>query len=238
MNKRDTLINLLDFAIEMGDRIETALTGNDKDETGTYETWSPKDTVAHVAVWLSRDIDSLGDEPGNLPVFDEDALDAENRKIFAGHREKSWEEIHRLYRETFSTVKSRVAAMTEEELCSHQMRSDGSGRPVWRVFAGHALMHPVRHFAGLYVKRGEVDRATQLAEKSATLLAGLDDSREWRGNIAYNLACHYTLIGQNTRAVGLLKQALADNPDLADWSRNDPDLDSIRTNPEHASVFE
>ena len=238
MDKRGTLINLLDFAMGIRDGVESMLTTEERLANGTYETWSAKDTLAHVALWLGRDLKSLDMAPGTIPFFNGDTIDGENRRIHAEYRGKTWEEINDFYRETFGQTRKRVIAMREDELLRDLESADGSKRPVWRAFAGHALMHVAHHFARLYVRGGEIDRATQLEEKTATLLAGLDASPEWLGRINYNLACHYSLIGQSSRAIDLLKDAFSRNPEIADWSTKDPDLDSLRDNPDFASLYQ
>ena len=55
-----------------------------------------------------------------------------------------------------------------------------------------------------------------------------DNSPTWHGVVQYNLACQYALLGQPESAIHALRQALQLNPDLLEWSKQDPDLDSIR----------
>jgi len=68
------------------------------------------------------------------------------------------------------------------------------------------------------------------------LLAQLDDSPAWRGVTRYNLACHHALSGQHERAIGELRKTLQLNPDLTEWSKEDPDFASIRERPDYQAL--
>jgi len=80
--------------------------------------------------------------------------------------------------------------------------------------------------------------ATALEEKTAKLLRRLDHGPEWRGNIQYNLACYYALVGRKQSAIALLKEALQLDPKLTEWSKKDPDFDDIRDDPGFMKVYE
>ncbi len=54
----------------------------------------------------------------------------------------------------------------------------------------------------------------------------------------YNLACQYSLLGTTAEAIRELQEALTLNPGLTDWSKQDPDLDAIRDEPEYQAIYE
>jgi len=56
--------------------------------------------------------------------------------------------------------------------------------------------------------------------------------------VKYNLACHYSLLGAAAEAIRELQESLALNPGLIDWSKQDPDLDAIRGEPEYQAMYE
>ena len=71
-------------------------------------------------------------------------------------------------------------------------------------------------------------RAAEITAMLGEPLAALDHSPGWMGTVHYNLACSYALLGQKDDAIAELRQALALTPQLIEWAREDPDLDSLR----------
>ena len=237
MDKKSMLINLLDFALDARTNLGNKLTPAEKATFGTWETWSPKDTLAHIAHWLDTDIKNLEMEHGTIPVFDENNLDEENRKIYEKWAKKSWSEIEAFYNETVDRAKKFVQSMNENRLLSSLERADGTKRPIWQSITGRALSHMTSHIAFVYRRLGDLEAATGIEEETATLLHELDDSPAWRATVQYNLACNYALIGQNNRAIALLKEALNLDSNLIEWSKKDPDFDKIRDDAEFAKVY-
>jgi adenylate cyclase len=54
--------------------------------------------------------------------------------------------------------------------------------------------------------------------------------------IQYNVACLFALEGDQARAIGCLKEAVKAGFAHRDWVMNDPDLESLRDNPEFMSL--
>ena len=48
---------------------------------------------------------------------------------------------------------------------------------------------------------------------------------------------NYALIGQNNRAIALLKEALNLDSNLIEWSKKDSDFDKIRDDAEFSKVY-
>jgi len=55
--------------------------------------------------------------------------------------------------------------------------------------------------------------------------------------VRYNLACCYALAGQAEKAMDALREALRLAPDLTEWSKQDPDLVSLRERPDYQSLY-
>jgi hypothetical protein len=72
----------------------------------------------------------------------------------------------------------------------------------------------------------------------AETLMGIEESPGWQGVAVYNLACFYALSGQRDNAISGLQDALRLNPALTDWSKQDPDFDSIREDPAYLAIYE
>jgi hypothetical protein len=78
------------------------------------------------------------------------------------------------------------------------------------------------------VKHGKKDRARELHEAFVEAANAIKDSEALHGTNLYNLACFYARFDSAELAVGTLGQALALNPALTEWSKEDSDLDSLR----------
>jgi hypothetical protein len=97
--------------------------------------------------------------------------------------------------------------------------------------------HPVIHLAGFAVAHGREPAATRWQEEVAAAVENLDPDPASRGIVRYNLACHYALTGKSAKAIELLRTALAMNPGLTDWSKQDTDLASLRKLPEYEAIY-
>ena len=69
------------------------------------------------------------------------------------------------------------------------------------------------------------------------MLGELGGGESWQGLRRYNRACHYALVGGAAEALEKLGEALELNPGLTEWSREDPDLVSIREEPGYQALY-
>ncbi len=105
------------------------------------------------------------------------------------------------------------------------------------LFVNNIVVHPLSHLWLLYNDRHEPEKAMRLQEQASQSLAALDPDPNWQGNIQYNLACVYALSGEKDKALRTLKQALALNPGLLEWTKEDGDLSSLRQEPDYLALF-
>ncbi len=75
------------------------------------------------------------------------------------------------------------------------------------------------------------DKAAAIREGSAAIDASPGDSV-----MLYNAACLYARLGENRRAVATLRQAIDAGVLNYAWMKNDPDLDSLRDDPEFVAL--
>ncbi len=237
MERKTALLAVIKHGRKLGDDLAGRLRSDERSANGTYEIWAPKDVFAHVAEWLHRDLERLQITDGPLPIVGEAGLETANEAIFAEHAAKSWDEVAGFFADTLDEAKRQVEEMSAEELERERKYTDGSTRAPWRTLAGHVLMHLSPHFGVVYQRRDEPEKATELGESTARVLLDLDDSPEWIGTTKYNLACHYATTGNPKRAITLLREALAKNPKLIDWSQRDSDLDVIRDDPDFETIY-
>ena len=88
----------------------------------------------------------------------------------------------------------------------------------------------LRVLAELVSKKGDVDRAVELDQRLADLLP--EDPL-----VRYNLGCSLARAGQNREAIASLSQAILLGYDALAHLEVDPDLDSLRDDPEFRSLF-
>src|SRR4029077_18060094 len=80
-------------------------------------------------------------------------------------------------------------------------------------------------------RRGEM-AAEEAASWGYELAERMFPADSQRGVAAYNVGCIYALRGRAGAATPHLRAGLRLRPDLRDWAKRDPDLDSIRSSPE------
>jgi tetratricopeptide (TPR) repeat protein len=166
-----------------------------------------------------------------------DDFDQVNADVFERNRHRPWSEVLALSQRAQGSLVERLNALSEADLTSAEYFPWQEGRPLWRLIVGNSYAHPISHLAQYYVEHGRVAYANQIQTEAADLLAQLDDSPSWRGIVRYNLACHYAVVGEGEKAISGLSQALRLNPELTEWSKQDPDLASIRREPAYQALY-
>jgi tetratricopeptide (TPR) repeat protein len=237
METKAKLVDLLQRAHKEERTFFASLSDDERSATGTPEHWSVKDVAAHLAEWKARMGQRLAAARRNETPPKYDDIDEANAEIFEQYRDQSWADVLKALECAHGELVEQTRAMPEGDLVDAERFPWQEGRPLWRSIVGSGYSHPVQHLAQLYLERGERDYATQIQETAAELLASLDDSPGWRGVTIYNLACHYALSGEREKAVEKLGEALQLNPDLTEWSKQDPDFASIREEPAYRSLY-
>ncbi len=136
-----------------------------------------------------------------------------------------------------NNLETAVERLEESELEGFKALGWGEDTPVWRSIADTTCIHPLVHLSENTVERGDARHAVQLQKNALPVLAEIDDSPQWRGNLVYNLACQYALAGDSLNAIIQLGEALRQRPDLAEWSQQDSDLESLRSHPAYQALY-
>jgi len=238
MKVREKLVEILERTREEEERFIAGLSDEERAAVGTPETWAVKDTIAHLAEWKLRAGQRLAAarQDETPATFDGD-IDDLNAAIFERYRDQSWDEVVRALERAHQDMVAHIEALSEEDLVDAERFPWQEGRPLWRTAAGNGCIHPALHLVDLYLKRGERDHAVEVQEEMTPLLTALDDSATWQGITTYNLACVYALAGAKGRAIDKVGDALRLNPDLIEWSKEDPDLASIREEPGYQALY-
>jgi tetratricopeptide (TPR) repeat protein len=237
MQLKTKLIELIRRAAEEEQLFGASLTDEDRTVPGALERWSAKDLMAHLATWKewaahNLEMAARGETPPHV-----DDLDQVNADTFERNRHRPWSEVLAVWQRAQDSLVERLNALSEADLTSIQYFPWQDGRPLWRLIAGNSYAHPITHLAQYYAEHGRVAYANQIQAEAADLLAQLDDSPAWQGILSYNLACHYALVGEKEKAMAGLRRALGLNPELIEWSKQDPDLDSLRQEATYQALY-
>lgn len=200
---------------------------------GQKDKWSPKDTLAHMAAWKEREAANLAAIARGEPATKYDDFEALNAEEFETFRGMPWADVMEKAAEANRRLIAQVEGRSDADL-------DGprdENRTVWRSIAGTGHVHPVMHLSRIYAESGNKEYADRLQMRAASDLLELGGGPEWEGTVKYNLACHYALSGETEKAIRGLKEALELNPDLTDWSKEDPDFAAIREETEYKALY-
>jgi tetratricopeptide (TPR) repeat protein len=214
-----------------------SLTPAERQASGQIDAWAPKETLAHMAVWqdrLAQNIDAAF-HGGELQHY-ENYLELNDRD-FEANRLKSWDNCLDNAGQCRSALRQLFDSLDEAGLQRLDILPWQEGRPIWKLFVGNIVDHPVSHLCMLYNARGDHEKALCLQEQTSRALAGLDPDPRWQGNVRYNLACVYALSGQKEKAILELNEAFKLNPGLMEWSKQDTDLDSLRQEPSFLALY-
>jgi tetratricopeptide (TPR) repeat protein len=234
---KDQLIDLLQRARKEIHTFVAGLSEEERAAEGTLERWSAKDILNHAAAWTARLLDSLALASRGEPVPAYDNYLAENDAMFEQFRDRSWDDTMGALERTWDNLTSFVQAASEEDLLDTQRMSTQNGRPLWRVICGNAYEHTIMHLAYYLIEKGQAQRAVALQESSSQVLGRLCDETTWRGLVRYNRACIYALAGEKEKALADLQEGLRLQPQLLEWSRQDPDLAPLRADPAYQALY-
>jgi len=220
------LTELLQLGYQIEKDFMVALSEEERNADGTFEYWTAKDNVAHNSYWRKRHAeDVLEVLAGKSPVEVED--DDVNEGVYAQYKNQSWDEVDTLLDTSLERMGEALAKLSEDDLQSDDFYP-WEHRPLWRELVGNMYTHPIIHISEWYIKKGNTTRAAEMYREMTRQLVSLDDSPDWQGTIRYNNACSFSLLGDKETAINELREALKLNPDLTEWSKQDPDFEAIR----------
>jgi hypothetical protein len=209
----------------------------EREAVGTETDWSAKDVLVHCMVWAGRYLTDLETvERGEpWPEHDYGDFDDANRAIFEEHQRLSWDEAKAMIQEVHDRADAYLDRTSEETLLS---TSEAADHPIWRRLAGNYIYHPMIHVWDYLHQHGHDSMLDDLfGEPFIDQLLAVHDDAEWQGTAHYNLACIYAVLGKTEPAIARLAEALRLNPGLTEWSKEDPDLDSLRDDPAFQALY-
>ncbi len=223
------LLEIIDLGRARGRTLAESLDADARTAVGTVEVWAPKDHFVHLAVWAgyqARRLEALASgTPPSQP--------ADNDTVFREHQSDLWEITWAAWIQALDDNAAGVMPASEEALTA----LDQNGRSPLSLTLNNTYLHPIAHLAQLYEERGDVASAEQLQQEAVATMARLFGKGEHYGNAVYNLGCFYATHGQSTEAIVQVREALAVNPKLTDFSKEDVDLVSLHELPEYQSLY-
>jgi tetratricopeptide (TPR) repeat protein len=237
MASKEQVLHILRAAGDIEEAFGQGLSEAERETGGTYEKWCPKDVLAHCAFWKERMAGRVTAAAKGEALERTEDYEHANAACFAAHQHETWQQVGAYVVQAHQALVAAVEPLDEQVLNDPSYSPDPSGRLLWSLVVGTGYTHPVTHLAAYYAAHGQPDAAVQLQEQANDELAKLDDSPEWRGGLLYNMACIHALAGQPDEAIAELRQALALRPNLAEFSKEDTDLASLRDRADYQALY-
>ena len=232
-----SLIALLQEMFDAQQALVLTLSDAERFAAGTIENWSVKDTISHIVAW--NDVLNLrltrSARSENQPLYQD--VNKANEEFYQIRHKLSWSAVLEASRKAYTRLVERIHELDEADLTDPGRFTWLEGEPLWRRILRTAYVHPLIHLAYYYNQRGSKALGLQIQQQAAQKLLQLDDSPDWRSKIIYNLACQYSLSGDQATAIKKLRQALREDRGLLEWSKQDPDFNSIREQPEFQAIY-
>ena len=201
--------------------------------TGTVAVWAPKDHFVHLTVWQvyqARRLEAI--TTGNPP-----AQPADNDTVFLEHRDEPWDTVWANAMRALDDTAAAIAQTSEEDLSDPNRFPWSNGRSFVSSAISNIYLHPIEHLVQMYEERGDDAAAEQVQQESVTTMATFFGKGEEYANAVYNLGCFYAKRGRADDAIAQVREALAVNPKLTEWSKEDADLVSLHDLPAYQALY-
>jgi tetratricopeptide (TPR) repeat protein len=198
--------------------------------SGTPDSWSAKDHVAHLTFWRQRLVLRLQAILEKQPQPSIDDFEQLNPVIFEQHRYRSWPDLLSESDAVYTELIALSSQLTEEELTTFN-RFDWTheGAPLYSAFMGYCYEHTQQHLAQYSLDRHDLERAIDTYEAWASRVIEAEAPGPLKGSIFYNLACFYATHSRQEQAWPLLQQAFTLYPATREFALTDPDLVTLRS---------
>jgi len=214
---------------------EQGLTEKQKEEKGSLEKWSAKDTLSHLVFWGDHfNSQTEKAKSGEKVPMAGDYFDQVNDGVLIEHMEQSFSEALIELERSFENSIEILKSFSADELNDKENFEHLNGRTLMDHALGTLGWHITHHISDFYIKNGRTEKAIVLQEKYTIKLR---DFPTWEANAIYNLACFFAQIGNKEKAINNLKTAFIIRPDLIEWAKNDSDLEPLRKDLDFKALF-
>ncbi len=232
------LIRLIHRAQEAVEDYVGSLSEGERSAQGTYEEWAPKDVIAHINYWRRRTVETLAYHSRELPPPQYPDYEQTNREIFEENCRLPLEHQMRESRAVVKALDEALSRFEDEDLTDPDRYPWREGQPLISYVVSNAYIHPISHLCLRYLKIGDQATVSQLQETALREVIEVDDSPLLRSLALYDHACLLAQSGSVDQAIALLSEILPGSPDLAEWSRKDPDLASLHNDPRYLALLD
>lgn len=233
--KSAALIDLMNFMHARTKAYYNALPEEKRVANGSWEVWSPKDALAHLAFWQNNLLEILNNL--NMPPPEQAPFGERNHTNYLNYQHRPWADVYGAYASSFDKILDHVKTYSDEDLETPNRFARITNGSLQGSILGNTFSHTATHLGELISKNGDPQAGQELQEVATQKLIEFDPSPRSQGVAYYNLACSYALAGQSKRTVELLKQAFPLRPDLVDFSKEDTDFDAVRDRPEFQALY-
>lgn len=231
--KRAALLTIIDQARALEQTLADFFDEEARGATGTVEVWAPKDHFVHLAVWQAyqaRRLEAI--TTGNPPT-----QPADNDTVFLEHRDEPWDTVWADAMRALDDNAAAIAQAAEEDLTDPNRFPWSNGRSFVSSAIGNIYLHPIEHLVQMHEERGDDTAAERVQQESVATMNRLFGKGEEYANAVYNLGCFYAKRGRAAEAVAQVREALAVNPKLTEWSKEDADLVSLHELPAYQALY-
>lgn len=232
----DELIGLINYVRGKQEAFFATLPDAERAANGTWEVWAPKDAIAHLYFWQNNLLTTLNGLDQTPP--EEEPFEVRNNKNYLHFQARPYAEVYGVYSDSLDEIIARVKGYSEEELTTPNHFPRIANGTLQNLILGNTYSHNITHLGELISKRGTIADGLKLQEEATQKWVAFDDSPQSKGTALYNLACAYALTGDATRTVELLKEGLALRPVLIEFSKEDPDFNLVREQPEFQGLYQ
>ncbi len=219
------------------DALAECLSPEERAACGELHDWSPKDHVAHNNFWRQDAIWRLQAflESGSPPDTEDDL--AWNDRVFQEQRETPWKQLvgetERLRAETAALIQR----LSPDDLSQKDRYPWQRGGTLETLILVNWYDHPAEHWADVYLRRHEIDRALELRQAvAATVRELFPHLTKMYSYELYKLGGYCARSGRLEQAIGSIREALTVNPSLGEQVRQDTDFDPLRALPEFQTL--
>jgi len=231
--RRDALLTVVDRARALEQTLADFFDEDARAAIGTVEVWAPKDHFVHLAVWQAyqaRRLEAIA--TGNPPD-----QPAENDVVFLEHRDEPWDVVWANAMRALDDDAAAIARVSDEDLTDPNRFPWTNGRSLVSSTIGNIYLHVIEHLVQMHEERSDDASAEQAQIESVTFIRDLFGKGEEYANAVYNLGCFYAKRGRSAEAIAQVREALAVNPELIEWSKVDSDLTSLYELPEYQALY-
>ncbi len=220
--------SLLQRAYQAEINLIESLSEGERNAEGTFENWSPKDSLAHTTYWRQRMVETLAyafrdQAPPSYPHYDQ-----VNREVYFAKQHLPLPALLREAESTMTAVKDALNRFEDEDLIDPNRYEWRKGTPLLSYVLGNGYIHIIQHLVLTCRKLNDLNRAYSLQEEALQMVSSLTELGTSRALLLYDMACLLTGGGEYERALDLLEEALQLDPQLVEWCRQDPDLNELR----------